>query len=324
MVPSRKFRFRAAPILASRLCNEFLSERSRRSILPSEWVRVVADPVAADADVYICEAYYGASREELRKLFGAISEAKRAVLLMWTDDGPFLAPDGLNLLTFELCRTDEQCCTYGWDVDRYGPALIPQWKGFAERPILASFVGAKRSHACRELLFDPCMLDRNEVVIKYVDWWEGGRTPDVTLRLEREYGASLADSKFVFCPRGWGPSSKRRWEAAYSGAIPILIDDLTLPWGIDVPSVRFMRDPSLFVGENAKLLLSALESAIPDGPQLQDSLRTCLINQFDAPRITRWHTGVRHIVDIANRAWEPHRGFVDVKESPLASRVAGP
>jgi len=40
----------------------------------------------------------------------------------------------------------------------------------------------------------------------------------------------MFNSTFVLCPKGNGPSSIRVLEAMAAGAIPILIDDYTLPF----------------------------------------------------------------------------------------------
>src|SRR6185437_6243993 len=118
------------------LCSVFLSDRSRRSILASDWAGQTGQ-VAAERDVYVCEAFGGASPYELRELFSAIGSTGGSVILVWTDDWPWPFPASADprLMIFELSRADARCCSYGWDTRKFGPGSITSWPPFAERDI---------------------------------------------------------------------------------------------------------------------------------------------------------------------------------------------
>jgi hypothetical protein len=301
--------FTAAPILESALCSKFLSEETRDAILPSEWVRVMGRCSTDFPDVYVCEAHGGAIPEELAELISAINRSDQSVILIWTEDWPFPSPEHPRLLIFDVFHLDGRCCGYTWQAKTYGPSLIPDWKPFGERKILASFAGSRKTHGCREILFDNA-LSGDGIVVRDIDWWNRSLGHEVRRRLQSEYATVLSDSKFAFCPRGNGPSSKRRWEAAYSGAIPILIDDFTTPWGVSMPLLNFVTDPQLSASANVENLMAVLQSGVSNGQQLQDDLKACLLDRFDAPIVSPHHTGVKHIVEVANRAWIPGYGFI--------------
>jgi hypothetical protein len=310
--PPKVFSFRAASIRECELCSEFLSERTMRSIVPDGWVNVCSNGSAQEPEVYVCEAFGGASATELTSLIEAIERAGRYVILLWTDDWAFPPNPKSRSLVFDVSGQPPLSCSYGWDALRYAPDCLAAAKPFAERRILASFVGSRRTHGCRQILFDAAITDRPDVLVEDVNWWGMARASDgQTERAGRKarFAEILLDSKFAFCPRGNGPSSKRRWEAAYCGAIPILIDDFTQPFGAELPLPRFTTNGAGSLRENALDLLTLVVRAIPDGDRLQARLRDCLMDEFDVPLLASSHTMVRQVVRIANRAWIPGQGF---------------
>ena len=312
-IESKSFRFRAAPISESDMFAEILSESTRRSVLPSEWAKLCSIGSAGSPDVYVCEAFGGASASEISCLMAAIENAGKFVILVWTDDWAFKTASATGSLVFDVSAPSPRSCTYGWNAQKYGPARLRQWKPFSERRILASFVGSRRTHQCREILFDPAITARPDVIVEDVDWWGTARMSNSqVLRAAREqrFEEILSDSKFAFCPRGNGPSSKRRWEAAYCGAIPILIEDVTRPFGSNLPLLEFAVPNTRSTRENAIDLLKLTVKALSEGKRHQDRLRQCLANDFDSSRLSPDHTTVTKIVSAANRAWSPGKGFV--------------
>jgi Exostosin family len=306
------FQFRAAPISECALYSDFISDKSKRSIPPSDWVKGCSDGSDRDPEVYVGEAFGGASPAELSALIGAIESTGKFVILIWTDDWAFPSNSNPNSLVFDVSAPTPRSCGYGWNARKYGPDRLSDWKPFAERRILASFVGSRKTHRCREILFDGAITNRPDVMVEDVDWWGTAKLSDsqtVRAGLEAHFAETLLDSKFAFCPRGNGPSSKRRWEAAYCGAIPILIDDFTNPFGVAMPLLEFARQDTRSVSQNAIDLLALTVKAILGGQQLQDQLRLCLTNEFDVPLLAASHTTVKQIVRIANKAWVPGKGF---------------
>lgn len=304
--------FTIAALLESPLCEDFLSASTKQSILASEWVYGVGAGMTPDPDIYLCEAFGGASPKELELLFRALAELGKSVILVWTADFPFPAAPTRNLFIFDVAASGRSQCSYAWDAQQFGPSRIGKWKPWAQRTILASFIGSQGTHRSRQTLFDSSISDRKGVVIKGVDWWIPRPADELhAFRVEARshYTTVLENSRFAFCPRGNGVSSIRRWEAAYCGAVPILIDDFTIPWGVDMPLLRFTVDEACPVKQNSERLMEYLASNIVDGPVLQEALGVCLTDKFDVPAVSPAHTATRHIISIAAEAWAPAKGF---------------
>eukprot|EP00041_Stephanoeca_diplocostata_P005882 m.70476 g.70476 ORF g.70476 m.70476 type:complete len:480 (+) comp16051_c0_seq13:260-1699(+) len=105
------------------------------------------------------------------------------------------------------------------------------------KPVLASFTGSMYTYAHRKHLND---MISHEIDIKSSDWWlreastaKGSKNNVSSVRqaLSTQSYAQALDSVFVLCPRGNGPSSMRVIEAMVAGAIPVLLDDYTVPYG---------------------------------------------------------------------------------------------
>lgn len=96
--------------------------------------------------------------------------------------------------------------------------------------LTASFVGSDthpiRAELKRELGYDKepdCMIDSLT--------WSSMVNPE---RMKRQFEA-LCRSSFALCPRGYGPTSFRLYEALQAGAVPVYISDsFWLPWTTDV------------------------------------------------------------------------------------------
>lgn len=103
----------------------------------------------------------------------------------------------------------------------------------ANKALLFSFQGGSTSMV-RKRLFN---LDfkRQDVLIENTStYWHWDRSqPDREARQQR-YAQTIANSKFVLCPRGAGCGSIRFFEVMSAGVAPVLIaDDYLLPAGID-------------------------------------------------------------------------------------------
>jgi len=93
---------------------------------------------------------------------------------------------------------------------------------------LASFVGSS-THPIRQKMINS-LQGKPEVKISS-DGWNMNVSDD---RLDDFIQTSL-ESKFVLCPRGYGPASFRLYEAMQLDAVPVYVsDDLWLPWNHDV------------------------------------------------------------------------------------------
>ena len=117
-----------------------------------------------------------------------------------------------------------------------------------ERTSLAFFAGSEETWPARSALreihtdpADPEFNTRNRVVVEMTDWWglkadlDGGAKvpvgPAEREKMVQRMANLAASSTFALCPRGNGGSSMRLIEAMGGGALPVLLDDWTTPFG---------------------------------------------------------------------------------------------
>jgi len=99
------------------------------------------------------------------------------------------------------------------------------------RDIRASFLGLLKDtpipYPCREGMVR-ALAGRSEYLVRHVgnDW--GSNDPGLLARKQREFAETLGRSVFALCPRGYGKTSFRMYEALQLGAIPVYIYDE--PW----------------------------------------------------------------------------------------------
>lgn len=102
-----------------------------------------------------------------------------------------------------------------------------------DEPLLFSFVGAGRTHPVRREILRLAAPDALLVDTSGSDAWT---IPDADRAAYHErFARTLADSRFVLCPRGLGPNSYRVYEAMQTGRVPVIIADdfvppAALPW----------------------------------------------------------------------------------------------
>tara|TARA_R100001082_G_C4355850_1_gene156846 strand:- start:735 stop:1619 length:885 start_codon:yes stop_codon:yes gene_type:complete len=93
---------------------------------------------------------------------------------------------------------------------------------------LASFVGSN-THPIRQKMID-AMDGKTGVKINAEGW-----NMDVSDDRFTDFIETSLESRFVLCPRGYGPSSFRLYEAMQLDAVPVYVsDDLWIPWQHDV------------------------------------------------------------------------------------------
>lgn len=119
------------------------------------------------------------------------------------------------------------------------PALAGMAPVPAHRPRmhLASFVGATRNKPVRAALMARLAREQGFAMIdggaEFVAALRAGDAARV-LELKHRYVHVSADSSFVLCPRGSGPSSIRLFEVMQLGVCPVIIaDDWVEPPGVD-------------------------------------------------------------------------------------------
>lgn len=89
---------------------------------------------------------------------------------------------------------------------------------------LASFVGSLKTHPCRREMYDAFR--------PYGDCY----VTESTNQNEELFKHIMADSVFALCPRGYGPTSFRLYEAMQMGCVPVYITDVDWrPFKRDIP-----------------------------------------------------------------------------------------
>lgn len=97
-----------------------------------------------------------------------------------------------------------------------------------KRDIFASFVGSCTHQIRNEMAY---YLDLPDYDISLFSQW----SPSVSENKLKMHIDSLRRSEFALCPRGYGNTSFRMYEAMQLGAVPVYIsDDFCLPWSDEI------------------------------------------------------------------------------------------
>lgn len=116
---------------------------------------------------------------------------------------------------------------------------------FHQRLYDVSFLGSFDTWGPRKLI-KKLKLERSNF-IEEVNFWSQDAIHKAEMFLH--YLNILKDTKFSLCPRGFNQSSIRFAESITMGAIPILIDDLSLPFGELTPYPRISSGDLTFLNE---------------------------------------------------------------------------
>ena len=104
------------------------------------------------------------------------------------------------------------------------PQIFEKYKKNTKH-ILCSFVGSI-THNCRQIMVDKLSNINDISIIANNEW-----TNQIDLNKQEAFLQVTSSSKFTLCPRGYGKTSFRVYEALKLGSIPIYIyDDCFLPY----------------------------------------------------------------------------------------------
>lgn len=150
---------------------------------------------------YYCQKDYG--KGNIRPLFDwldSLDKSKKYFTIIQYDDGIIEKPDGLDILGFSSGHGS------GIPIP-----LVPSH--YLDVPIVEkvydlSFCGNLTTHPIRKQLIDEtgCWVSYN--------------------RRSDEYYQFLSQSEFTLCPRGYGITSFRLYEALHCGTVPIYVSDV--------------------------------------------------------------------------------------------------
>jgi len=98
---------------------------------------------------------------------------------------------------------------------------------FGSKTILASFVGTLTG---RRYLLDKTIKLFSDIYYEPFNgnWWSC-KDPEIKRVKKETYCTKMSESIFTLCPRGYGPSSQRLYDAMMLGSIPVLICDSSEP-----------------------------------------------------------------------------------------------
>ncbi len=92
----------------------------------------------------------------------------------------------------------------------------------SERNWLYSFVGSA-SHPVRKPILS--LQDQDALIVDTSDFCVWKPTQTSKFGYQQTFTNAMAESKFVLCPRGIGPSSLRLYETIEAGRVPVIISD---------------------------------------------------------------------------------------------------
>lgn len=202
---------------------------------------------AAQADIilYVEEGYLGLT--DLPLVVETVALAPHAAHYVFSEcDWPFPFLPGAYPSLSRRCRSGR-----GWSFLPKHGLMEASLSCAPRRPsYLYSFLGRKETHKVRSAILaldgpeTPC-VDLADAPVRFPNF-DYGRT----------YLDLIADSKFVLCPRGYGTSSFRIFEAMALGRVPVIISDKwQQPPGIAWDGI------SLFVSERDIATIPSLLSA---------------------------------------------------------------
>jgi hypothetical protein len=166
-----------------------------------------------------------AARRRMQRLLSSLPEGYQWVTVSQHDDG--LLQRGMYEPSAPILEFSA-----GGAGDIPIPLLCDEHRPvLCERNIRASFVGALRpargEYPCREAMAR-ALAERSEYAIRDVPGYWGVPDRAAAARQTAEFVELMCRSVFALCPRGYGKTSFRLYEAMALGAIPVYIYDE--PW----------------------------------------------------------------------------------------------
>jgi hypothetical protein len=155
----------------------------------------------------------------------------------------------------------------------------------ADRPrdVRASFVGSLATHPLRGAM-SAALAGRSEYVFRDVPGAWRALSPDEAASRTASFVDLLHRSQFALCPRGYGRTSFRLYEAMQLGAVPVYIyDEPWLPWA---DSIDWREFCVLVPAERVDALHNLLSSLTDqDIERMRRRGRELLVDYFTLPGV---------------------------------------
>jgi len=188
-----------------------LNVKSNLKYLPLQWTN------------YYVHNNYGKSLSELQEFYDNLPKEKYFTITQYAG-GPLI--DINNCIVFS---SGGMFNTKLNDNLSYVPIPLlsdnhnPQLKSVEDRKYLASYIG-RNTHKIREDMED-ILYRQKQYYVKNL------KNMSIAQKDSKTFKSIMADSIFSLCPRGFGPTSFRLYEALEFNTIPIIIsDELFLPY----------------------------------------------------------------------------------------------
>lgn len=168
----------------------------------------------ADIILYIENGYIGLA--DMPYVLSKVRCAPSARHFLFSEcDWPYPILPGAYPSLHRPCRWAHSWCFLPKSCDAGGAGSA----GSEEPYLLYSFLGRSRTHPVRQQVL--ALDGRNSPCLDLAD--AAGRMP--SFEYSKSYWDLIASSKFVLCPRGFGTSSFRIFEAMSCGRVPVIISD---------------------------------------------------------------------------------------------------
>ena len=236
--------------LEESFCQSFKQEKSQRIFIPVHWTAVY--------NYKILEGLHKGSpndslRKELQEDLYNLDQNKEYFVVCTHDDAPKeILPK--NTIVFAAGGNASK-------IDYAIPLICSPHKNIYDHPkeIFCSFVGSM-THDIRNKSLAP-LVDIPSYVIQAFHW--AANVPSNQVDLFRRV---TERSRFCLCPRGYGATSYRLYEAMQLGSIPVYIsDNHLLPWGDIIDWSKFCVVINLNNLDNIdKILKSYTETQIQE------------------------------------------------------------
>jgi len=107
---------------------------------------------------------------------------------------------------------------------------------YSTRKYKASFIGSSSTHNIRKELFD--LNNDKDIIIRDTGNWFYEKESTDREKYSDKFKEFLLNSKLSLCPQGTGPSTIRLYESMAVGSMPIIFNDVKVPYGFEKHIIR--------------------------------------------------------------------------------------
>lgn len=156
-----------------------------------------------------------------------------------------------------------------------------------EPEYLYSFIGKTNTHPVRKAIMG--LRDDDAFLFDTTPFWPYGELPEAKrTELENQYDQVSRNSKFILCPRGYGTSSIRLFEALCMGRVPVVISDQWVPPEGPAWQDFSIRIPEKHVDRIPDILRQYQEQAVEMGAAARKAWENWFAREAIFHRVVEW------------------------------------